>query len=194
MSQTISRMYASHDQALKVAHDLRTHRLDRFESVHVVSRDDDPNAGADAIAASIMKGYVLKSHAKVYAEGIRRGGALVTVHAPFGTAVAAMQILDQHGPIDAGVAEPEDRLPAWDDATPVSSALRIPVLLPDNATFARFWNIPALAKRPRTSSEALGIRELSQSSGAFTGTFGMALLSNKATPLSSMFGLPVLKK
>ena len=189
MSQTISRMYASHDQALRAAHDLRTNRLDRFDSVHVVSRDDAPDADADAITASIMKGYVLKAHAKVYAKRIQQGGALVTVHAPFGTAVAAMQILDKYGPIDGGVAEPEDRLPAWDDATPVSCALSLPVLLDNDSSFSKFWSLPLLL-----TPSATAVPKRTHSSAPFTGTFGMALLSNKPTILSSLLGLPVLSR
>ena len=189
MSQNINRMYASRDQAVKAAHDLRNSRFDRFEMVHVVSHDDAPAADLDAITAAVMKGYVLKAHAKVYAEGIKRGGSLVSVHAPFGAAVAAMQILDQHGPIDNGVAEPQDRLPAWDDAAPVSSALMLPVLLNSSTSYSGFGGLPLLLKPSDTAVPARA-----PSSAPFTGTFGMALLSNKATILSSLFGLPVLLK
>lgn len=189
MSQNINRMYASRDQALKAAHDLRNSRFDRFDMVHVVSHDDAPAADLDAITASVMKGYVLKAHAKVYAEGIKRGGSLVSVHAHFGTAVAAMEILDQHGPIDNGLVEPQDRLPAWDDATPLSCALMLPALLNNNTSFSGFWGLPLLLKRSNTAMPARA-----RSTAPFTGTFGMALLSNKATILSSLFGLPVLLK
>lgn len=189
MSQNISRMYASHDQALKAANDLRNSRFARFTSVNMVSHNDAPEAGIDAIAMAVMKGYVLKSQAKVYAQGIQRGGSLVTVNAPFGTAIAAMQIMDQHGPIDSGVVEPKDRLPAWDDATPVSCALNLPVLLDNDASFSAFWSLPLLIKRSNTVTPSRAT-----SSAPFTGTFGMALLSSKATILSSLFGLPVLLK
>lgn len=193
MSQTICRMYASHDQAVKAAHALETHRFERFTSVRVVSRDAAHDS-LEALTAAIMKGWVLKVQAKVYAAGVARGGALVIVQAPFGSAAAAMDILQSFDPIDSGVPDHEDRLPTWDEATPVSNVLGLRVLLDDSASFARFWNVPALSKKPVTWSTAMSIPEISRSSGPFTGTFGMALLSSKATIFSSMLGLPVLSK
>ena len=193
MSQTICRMYASHDQALKAAHALETHRFDRFDAVRVIGRDD-AHASVEALTAAIMKGWVLKAQAKVFAEGVARGGALVIVQAPFGSGVSALEILQSFDPIDSGVPDVEDRAPVWDEATPVSNVLGLRVLLDDSASFARFWNVPALSKKPVTWSTAMSIPEISRPSGPFTGTFGMALLSNKATILSSMLGLPLLSK
>ncbi len=201
MSQTINRMYDSHERASQAADELRNGRVDRFTDVHVVSRSSGGAAGedvaessADAIVASLMKGFVLKSHAKVFAEGIKRGGALVTVHAPFGTARAAIDILERHGPIESNVAEPRDDPMAWDDATPMSCALHMPVLLSDSATFSRFWNVAPISKRGGTTSSALGIPAVVDTRGPFSGTFGMSLISDKATILSSLLGLPLLTK
>lgn len=198
MSQTINRMYDNHESAARAAHELRSSRFDRFTAVHVVTRSAGADAGADAsidgIAASIMKGHVLKAHAVVFAERIRRGGTLVTVHAPFGTAAAAMNILDSHGPIDSGVPELKDDIVAWDEAAPCSSALHMRVLLDDSATFSRFWNVPPLLKKAATTFSALGIPETVAFKGPYAGTFGIPLISQKATILSSMLGLPVLSK
>lgn len=199
MSQTINRMFDNHERAAQAAHELRFDCFDRFTAVHVVTRRGGPAAGAtdasiEGIAAEIMKGHVLRAHAMVFAERVRQGGTLVTVHAPFGTAVAALNILESHGPVDSGVPEPKDDIMAWDEAAPCSSALRLTVLLDDSATFSKFWNIPPLLKNTGTTFSALGIPETVSSRGPFTGTFGFPLLSNKATLLSSMFGLPVLSK
>ncbi|WP_204276917.1 hypothetical protein, partial [Escherichia coli] len=81
---------------------------------------DSVGASIDEIVAAIIKGYVLKSHARVYAEGISKGGSLVTVHAPFGGAARAMRILDKFSPIDSGISEPESHVMEWDEATPMS--------------------------------------------------------------------------
>jgi hypothetical protein len=201
MSQTINRMYDNHESAARAAHELRSNRFDRFTAVHVVTRSGGSDAGTgsadasiDGIAASIMKGHVLKAHAMVFAERIRRGGTLVTVHAPFGTAAAAMNILDSHGPIDSGVPELKDDIVAWDEAAPCSSALHMPVLLDDSATFSKFWNVPPLLKKAATTSSALGIPETVAAKGPYAGSFGLPLISQKATILSSMLGLPVLSK
>ena len=193
MSQTIHRMYSSLERANLAADALRASRFERFDEVHVVGHKSEGDAAsADAIVAALMKAYVLKGHARVLAEGIRRGGTLVTVHAHFGTADAALAILERHGPIDSGLSEAADRPPAWDEAAPCSSLLHMPVLLADSATFSRFWNVPPLLKSGATTSSALGLPEATVSSRPFTGSFGLALISHKATILSSMLGLPVL--
>ena len=43
---------------------------------------------------------VPKEHAEYYAEGVRRGGTLVTVNAPDNQAEEAMDILNRHGAVD----------------------------------------------------------------------------------------------
>lgn len=193
MTQTIHRMYDSPERANLAADALRASRFERFDEVHVVGHSGDGDAAStDVIVAALMKAYVLKAHARVLAEGIRRGGTLVTVHAHFGTADAALTILERHGPIDSGLPEAVDRPLAWDEAAPCSSLLHMPVLLADNATFSRFWNVPPLLKSGATTSSVLGLPEATASSGPFTGSFGLALISDKATILSSLLGLPVL--
>lgn len=201
MTQTINRMYDSLGRANQAAAELRTNRFVRFADVYVTTSTGgvgpDGAAGAAAlpaegIVAALMKAYVLKAHAKVFAEGIQRGGTLVTVHAPFGTAVDAITILESFGPVDSGVPDDRDPPVPWDEAAPCSSTLGLRVLLPDSATFSRFWNLPVLSRRGGTTCSWLGVRELSDSSKPFTGTFGMALLTNQPTWLSSKLGLPVL--
>ena len=194
MSQTINRMYDNHTSANRAADALRSNRFNRFTHVHVVSRSASPEAPLDDIVAEVMKAFVLKSHARVLAQRIQRGGTLVTVHAPFGSAVAAINILDRHGPVESGLPDHSDAAMAWDEAAPLSSALQMPVLLKNSATFSRFWNIPAVSKRGATTSSVLGLPELSDQRGPYAGTLGKALISNNATPLSSMLGLPLLTK
>jgi hypothetical protein len=192
MSQTINRMYDSLERANQAADELKNNRFDRFDDVYVVG--GGAGASTDDIVARLMQAFVLKAHAKVFAERIKRGGALVTVHAAFGTAVAAIEILDRHGPVDSGVVETSEPVMAWDDAAPCSSLMHMPVLLADSATFSKFWNVRPLAKHGATTGSALGLPEVSKSSGPFTGTFGMALISKKPTILSSMLGMPLLTK
>lgn len=194
MSQTISRMYDSVERANAAADALRNHYFIRFTDVHVTSRDTVAGGSAEGIVAALLKVYILKAHARVYADVIQRGGALVTVHAAFGSAVTAVQTLDEFGPIDSGVAVTEDRATPWDDAAPCSSAFGLPVLLSDTASFSRFWNVPALSKKGATTSSALGLPEVSDSRSPFTGTFGGRLISANGTFMSSMLGLPLLTK
>jgi hypothetical protein len=200
MSQTIARMYDSHERADQAAQELRTNRHISFSEVFVFARSGGSGAGTggaeatqEGIVARLMGAHVLKAHARGYAAGILRGGALVVVHAPFGCGAEAERVLAEHGPIDSGVAEPNHAPMAWDDAAPCSSALHVRVLLDDAHTFSRFWNVAPLVKSAATTGSALGLPEVSRSSGPFTGTFGgMPLISKKGTFLSSMLGLPVL--
>jgi hypothetical protein len=201
MSETINRMYDSDDRAIRAADELRQDRFNKFDYVYVFTRHrgrDSNAAGAEAttddIVASMMKAYVLKANARVFAERVKQGRAMVTVHAPFGSAEAANRILDRYGPVDSGVPQVSDRGELWDEAAPCSSALNLPVLLADSASFSRFWNVPMLVRSGATTCSSLGIRELTDSSRPFTGTFGLPLISNKATPLSSLLGLPLLTK
>ena len=194
MSQAIHRMYDSHERATRAAAELAADRFGRFTEVFVCSQAAGSGASADEIVASLMKAHVLKAHARVYAERVLRGQALVTVHAPFGAALTALNMLQRHGPADSGVADAMEPYLPWDEGTPLSNLLGLRVLLADSDTFSRFWNVPALSRQGATTSSALGLPELSASRGPFTGTFGLSLISHKATPLSSLLGLPVLKK
>jgi hypothetical protein len=191
MSQTINRMFATADRANEAAAALRGNRLNRFDEVFVTSAAASGST-TDEIVAALMKAYVVKWEARILAAGIKNGGSLVTVHAPFGSAVAATQELERYGPIDSGLPPYVSDLVPWDEAAPLSSALSLPVLVSDNASFSSFWGLPILTRGQRTTGEALGLPEISRSSGPFTGTFGMALLSRNPAPLSSMFGLPLL--
>jgi hypothetical protein len=189
MSQTIHRMYGTDERAATAAAALEE---DGYQDVLLFTRPGLGNLSTEGIVAALMNGNILKAHALVLAHGIQQGGALVTVHAPFGGAVAAAERLDSFGPIDSGVTLAQDRLPGWDEAAPCSSAFGWRVLLDDSDTFSRFWNLPALAKKPTTTCANLGIPELKDSAGPYKPTIPMALLSNKPTFLSSMLGLPVL--
>lgn len=196
MAQTIHRMFDSNARAQEAATELREHRYFSVDDIFVFS-GQGPSGTAltvDEIVAAMLKAHILKSDAKALALGVQKGGTLVTVHAAFGTAVEATEILDHHGPIESGLVEFKATPLLWDDAAPLSSMLRMPTHLANTATFSRFWNVPALVKSGGTTNSALGLPEISRSSGAFSGTFPMPLLSHNSTPLSKMLGLPLLKK
>jgi hypothetical protein len=199
MSQTIHRLFDNPERAAQAAHELRTNRLYPFEQVHVFTRHGEAGAAggavelsADAIVAMLMKAYVLKAHARTLAHRIQRGETLVTVHAPFGSATTALEIFEDHGAIDPGVADTGDRLRPWDDAAPCSSLLGLPVMLSNDQSFSRFWNVPALTKKGLPTSSTFGIPEITDSSVPYKGFLGLPLISHKAAPLSSMLGLPQL--
>lgn len=191
MTQTIHRMYDSAERAQQAAHALQHNRFIRFAEVHCVGPDA---GGQDAIVQALMQACVLKAHAQVMAPAIERGCGLVTVHAPFGSATTAIEILDEFGPVDSGLREPEDRLTPWDPATPCSHLMGLPVLVNHQDSFSGFWSLPMLSREGGTTSAALGLRELSDNTGPYQGVLGQNLLMDNPAPLSSALGLPLLKK
>jgi hypothetical protein len=159
------------------------------EDIDVVGPDQAPND--DAAVAAIAKACVLRSDAAVYARGVRRGGTLVILRAPFGTGGTASDLLDECGPIDAGMAYREARPHGWDDAAPLSSALRMPTGVSSHDSFSAYWSLPLLSRTSRTLCSALGWSELSDSEFAL---FGRPGLSRNAAPFSNALKLPLLMR
>ncbi len=143
-----------------------------------------PGGSEDSLAAAIAAANVLKSRAAIYAKGVARGGTLVVVRAPFGTAVIAEQLLDSAGTIDAGPVPGEPRGREWDDAAPLSSCFGWSTL---SKRGDYFLSPNLVSKGGRTSGSSLGLPELSSGSP----TFGN-LISRNGTPLSSMLKLPTV--
>jgi hypothetical protein len=192
MTQTISRMYGAYDTAARAVEDLKKVG---YRHIHVVSASGGPglaDTSHDGIVKAITDGYIWRPYAVEYAKRISQGGTLVSVHAPWATAKRAIKILDRHGPIESGVSEPTIPSVAWDDATPMSSALQMPVLMKQKTPISMILNVPAVLKNPIKMSACLGMPMLSKNIAPLSSRIGMSLLSKSTTPLSSRFGLPVL--
>lgn len=188
MSQEITRLYATAATAAQAAEELRE---EGFDDIFVVTP-----AGSDvplsAIAAQITEGRVHLSDARIYAKGVAAGHALVTVHAPFASGKLAETILDGHGPIDSGLPKPPPEI-LWDEATPLSSALMIPLLIDAPDPISKVIGIPAVTGGNCSLSETIGLPLLT--TGEMPDSrWGMRFLSNNPTPLSSLLGLKVLKE
>jgi hypothetical protein len=189
-------MYATPELAASAVAKLRQWGF-ASDVINLVTAASKPGQGAPASAASddpvqstIMAGYVLKAHAKVYAALIRsKGAALVSMHPPFGTGRIAEDLLEQVPTIPTGVDLKDPDVHLWDEAAPFSSAWRLPVSVKATAPFSAFWVLPVLTRRGRTLCEAAGVPELSGSSFYL---FGAPSLSRSAAPLSSLFKLPTL--
>lgn len=100
MSTTITRLYRTTQQATDSANALKKAGFNEINTVHA-------GGEGDATIAAIRKGGVSLSHAKVYADFIARGAALVTVNAPALNAVRANRILSRFDPIESPVSEPD---------------------------------------------------------------------------------------
>ena len=73
------------------------------------------------IVGSLMEGGVSEEDAHVYAEGVRRGGTLVTVRPTDDLAPEAIRILDSFDPIDPATRRTEYQRDGWerfDDKAP----------------------------------------------------------------------------
>lgn len=191
MVQTISRMYPTREQAETALAELRSYSY--YGASHLFA-GTDPATGAEVSDATLIDGMsramILRDHARIFAGGIRRGGTLVSVHAPFATGLQAMQILDAHGPIESGVPDIAYPVQLWNERTPVSSTLRIPTLSKTRLPFAAMSGLPTLSTGRRLKTG--GFMPLLSRTRAFTAV--LPLLTRVRTPLSSMFGLPMLTK
>ncbi len=206
MPQPIVRMFDTHENASAAAAALQRAG---FTDLHSVAGQGTAAKGAgarkgaaasasmsfDNIVALIAMGNILKSEARGYAEGVSRGKSLVIVHPPFGRAVRAIKIMNQFGAIDSGADEPIHRPNSWDEATPMSCALGMPVLIKDDpAPFSRFWGLSPLAGNSFSLSSLLGMRLLSNPKSNWTSSFGFPLLSRPKSNWTTSFGLPLLSK
>lgn len=189
------RMYASAEEARAVVSTLLAEGFAQ-EQVSWVTQDSTPppNAPAsaqsdDPILSSILAGYVLRAHALVYAEQIRRGRALVIVRPDFGSGARAEYLMDAAGPVATGISTDHERLPLWDDAAPFSSGLHLPVLATGPAPLSAFFVLPVNTRRGGTLGAALGWNELADSD---TYLFGAPPLVDSPAPLSTALKLPLL--
>ena len=194
MSHEISRMFDSQDSADSAVAELQEEGFDEIHVVHgPAAAKKAVRATVQDIALQIARGNVHMPDALIYAEGVAKGKSLVTVHAPFGRGLKAQSILESFDPVDSGMPEAE-HLPLWDEATPMSSALMMPVLLDDPAPFSKFWNIAPLASNSCYASSVIGLPLLSRSDSPGDSRWGLPFLSSNPAPLSSKLGLPLLTK
>ncbi len=196
MTQTIDRMFSSAAVATDAVKKLTSLGF-RIHDIHLVTpaaaeQGDSAEGKLEAVMAAIMKGMVPKAMARLYAKGVMEGGSLVTVHAPFGFAQLAIDTLDEFSPIPSGYVEPSDPPPAWNEATPLSSALLMPVLSSDPTPFETFFGLPTLTSSATSFSKWLGLPLLSGAAAPLSRLFGLPTRVAKAAPFSSLFGLPTL--
>jgi hypothetical protein len=195
MPDRISRVYADRTMAEAVVAELDQAGYGDVLLLHAGS-------GAAAEAAAMAAAGI--ADAKVLAERIGHGNAVVSVAPLFGGAGKANRILDRHDPIDLGlgVGEPvyvprrwegDTPFSTWmgwrlltDDRRPMERILKKPSLLPSPRYFAeRWWGGGLLSHEPTPLSRRFGWRLLLDRATPFSSRFGWALLADRATPLSS---------
>jgi hypothetical protein len=192
MSSLLIRFYDSATQSAKAAQQLAD---EGFEHVRHIKAGTGKNANRQKLVAELMSAQIWKGHAESYADRLMKGGALVLVYAPFGSALHAGEVMDRHNPVDQGLpsvpAKPDY---VWDDAAPLSSVLHIPVLTNVKLPAETLSGVSSLTKGTAFLSDFLGMRILNSGVHHNDTSMGLPLLSKSATPLSSLFGLATLSR
>lgn len=191
--QTISRLYANEDNARKASDDLKRRGFADTYLFTPPARGEDglaPAASAENIMDSMVKAYIVRGAAAVFAKRVSEGSSLVTVHAPFSGGQKATTVLDRYGPIDSGVPEPEFPARLWDEEHPFSSAFAMPLLAKCEHPFETISGVPSLAM----SGYASGVRPQRDNPAPLSTKLGLPLLTSDPAPLSSMFRFPLLTK
>ncbi|MCU0987699.1 MAG: hypothetical protein MUC89_22695 [Acetobacteraceae bacterium] len=204
MSQTICRIYATRRRAEAAAAELR---LNGYGTVDVFGDPDGAPLGDAAHITAMTRAGVARWNATEYAARIAAGNVVVAVYAPFGRALMAERILQDHEPLAAAEAPRKDG-PMFDEATPMSNILGLKPLAEGKLPFESMTGLSSLARgwffsglfgmgfgraKPAPFSSALGLPTLTKGATPLSSMTGMATLSANATPLSSALGLPVLK-
>jgi hypothetical protein len=182
----ISRLYATSDDALATVKELKEAGF-REVDIHLVT-----SALGYVSADYMVRKGVVKTRAEGYATAVRAGAAVLIVAAPFGSAAAATEILDAGRPGDAAGAQSEYEAELWDEATPMSSILKMPVLSKNPTPVSDFCSLPVLSSRQSPAEESFGIPTTSRDPAPLSGLFGMKVLLDNAAPLSSKFGWKTL--
>lgn len=162
--------------------------------VHVVSgATEEAVRDRGALANAVKAGSALREHVEIYADEVARGRVLVVVSASFGTGGSAARILDSCGPLELVLPGEEVPETDWNEATPLSALLRMPVLIRDQpAPLSDYIGIPAVTRG--LSCLARLFRPLTAPDFSLSRMFGMPLLSSNPAPLSSMFGMKTLSQ
>ena len=193
MIHPIVRLYDSAEKAQEAVRQLQARRFGprNFDLV------SPPSGGAAtdeaALAETIAETHVVRGRERRYARLVLDGHWMVIARAPFGTGLMVTILLDDCGPVETGLEEPEDRARAWDDAAPISSALQIGTIIRNPTPLSSFWALPVLAGRGRRACELIGVPELASSNWSLSAKLGIPLISHNPAPLSSLLKLPLTR-
>jgi hypothetical protein len=191
MPQPLARVYGSQATASAVVTQLNERGLSGDAVALITGATADP-------VGSITAAGVPASHAKIYADAVGRGEAVVLVCPPFGYGKAATEVLDSHHSITVDLpAAPAAAAPTaktavkWDGATPLSSWFGWSVLLDNPAPLSSWLGWSVLKSEPPSSSTIEGVRKQSSDPGPLSRMLGWPLLTTTPAPLSEKLGLEI---
>ena len=136
-----------------------------FDDQAVLLASEHRDRAASAVEAAIRAGTLPERMVKLCTRSLEQGRSIVSANPPFGRGQRALDILESSQTVDSHLAGPH----VEDDPAPLSRMLGIAVL-----------------------SEFSSSTGLLRSDWSVSAGFGFGLLSRKAAPLSSMFGMRVL--
>ncbi len=190
MAYAVVRLYENEQQARDAVGKLIGEGFPENSVFLVTPRTGAEEEGAggpsDFLAAAVMAGKVIGDPgADVYAERVRAGRSMVVVNAEFGLSRPAMEIMDSCGPVDTDIRMPIDPYD-WNEGTPLSGTLSLPVLSRDRPTpFSNLIGVTPLVRGQATFGTLT-------SSTFFPSRVAGGLLTKRAAPFSSLFGLKLL--
>jgi len=142
------------------------------DTILLVTPGSGGTGSIEGVSAALSAGFALGGNTSAYTQGLQRGRSLVVVRAAFGFGQEAVSILDSCGPVETEtLPEPE-----------------IPKKRYQAAPFSDFMGFPLLSSSQAGKCDAVEL----MSRVTMTNSFGYRLLSDKAAPLSSLFGLQIL--
>jgi hypothetical protein len=203
MPQTIARVYEADADARSAVSELKKSGFAPQRISLVTPAAEGAN---DDVAAAIESAGVTKTAAAMYAERVRKGGAVVSVRPQFGEARRAATILDSFHPTDGGVFDaPANDVgpqsvggPTKEGAPPDAPAAALCAatvprdISDDAAPFSRLLGLPVLLDSPAPLSTKLGWRVLADDPAPLSRKLGWSVLSSDPAPLSRRLGLRVL--
>ncbi|MBI0538324.1 DUF2382 domain-containing protein [Roseomonas sp. KE2513] len=116
MTRTITGLFDSRAEAEAVVEHLRTH--DRIDSNHVAihgntGQTTGTSSGDTGFWASLKDLFIADEDRQAYAEGIRRGGYVVSAQVDDSVVDHALDIFEAHGAVDLDSREAEWRASGW---------------------------------------------------------------------------------
>lgn len=190
--QTLSRLYANEENARKARDELQRRGFadTYFFTSAQMGTEAGASAQADRLLEEMVKVYIERSEAAIYARRVSEGASLVSVHAPFSGGKRAEMILDANRPIESGVTVTAFAPHLWDDSAPFSSAFHWPLLAKTEFPFETISGIPSLIE----TKEGMGGPVRPDDPAPLSALLGMPVLIKNPNPLSSLFNFPVLIK
>ncbi|WP_431284563.1 hypothetical protein ACQW02_07090 [Humitalea sp. 24SJ18S-53] len=110
--RTHTSLFDTHSDAIAAVRDLEATGFTN-EEIRIVGNYADMATGAGGLLGLLTEGGVDEKDAHVHAEGIRRGGTIVTVRTDATRVSHAANILTRHMPVNIASREAEYRKAGW---------------------------------------------------------------------------------